>query len=110
MNDQYITYEEYQKNFELESIDRDCNNVTASSRDEMLKQIKECKFTIIDLSLYLDTHPNDRRAIAMHKEHTNKYRRLTDEYQRMYGPLTIMYPCNKWRWLEEPWPWERGNF
>ena len=22
--------------------------------------------------------------------------------------LTINFPCNKWRWLEEPWPWERG--
>ena len=35
---------------------------------------------------------------------------LKDKYQKMYGPLTIFYPCNKWRWLEEPWPWERGNY
>ena len=35
---------------------------------------------------------------------------LKDEYQKMYGPLTINYPCNKWRWLEQPWPWERGNY
>ena len=36
---------------------------------------------------------------------------LKDKYQKMYGPLTIFYPCNKWRWLEQPWPWERrGEF
>ena len=35
---------------------------------------------------------------------------LKDKYQKVYGPLSIYYPCNKWRWLEEPWPWERGNF
>ena len=35
---------------------------------------------------------------------------LTDKYQKVYGPLTIQFPCNKWRWIEEPWPWERGNF
>ena len=35
--------------------------------------------------------------------------KLKDKYQKVYGPLTIEYPCNKWRWLEEPWPWERGN-
>ena len=35
---------------------------------------------------------------------------LMDKYQKVYGPLTINFPCNKWRWLEEPWPWERGNY
>ena len=39
-----------------------------------------------------------------------EYRELTDKYQKIYGPLTIHFPCNKWRWIEEPWPWERGNF
>ena len=34
---------------------------------------------------------------------------IKDIYQKIYGPLTINYPCNKWRWLEEPWPWEGGN-
>ena len=33
-----------------------------------------------------------------------------DKFQKVYGPLTINYPCNKWRWLEEPLPWERGNY
>ena len=40
----------------------------------------------------------------------NILKELMDKYQKVYGPLTINYPCNKWRWLEEPWPWERGNF
>ena len=35
---------------------------------------------------------------------------LKEKYQKVYGPLTINYPCNKWRWLEQPWPWERGNY
>ena len=38
------------------------------------------------------------------------YIELKDKYQKVYGPLSIYYPCNKWRWLEEPWPWEGGNF
>ena len=29
---------------------------------------------------------------------------MRDMYQKVYGPLMITYPCNKWRWLEEPWP------
>ena len=34
---------------------------------------------------------------------------LSDKYQRVYGPLSIYCPCNSWRWLENPWPWERSE-
>ncbi len=79
-------------------------------RQEMIDQIKALDFAIIELGLYLDTHPEDQRALCMHREYTKQVKDLKDKYQKMYGPLTIFYPCNKWRWLEEPWPWERGNF
>ena len=109
MNEQYISYEDYQRNIEMnfESNNMCNDNMT---RDEMIQKIKELKFGIIELALYLDTHPDDEKAICMHKDYCKKYDKLANQYQKMYGPLTIMYPCNKWRWLEEPWPWERGNF
>jgi spore coat protein JB len=108
MNENYISYEDFQKNSEIDELysANRCNN--DYTRDEMLKQIKELKFSIIELGLYLDTHPDDEKAICLHKEYCNKYRKLADQYQKIYGPLTIMFPCNKWRWLEEPWPWEGG--
>ena len=43
-------------------------------------------------------------------EYSKKLRVMMDNYQMKYGPLTNEFPCNKWRWLEEPWPWERGNY
>ena len=52
---------------------------------------------------------NESRAKETQKL-SNTIKDLKDKYQKMYGPLTIFYPCNKWRWLEEPWPWERGNY
>lgn len=79
-------------------------------RQEMIDQIKSLDFAIIELGLYLDTHPDDQRALCMHKEYCKQAKDLKDKYQKMYGPLTIFYPCNKWRWLEQPWPWERGNY
>lgn len=79
-------------------------------RQEMIDQIKSLDFAIIELGLYLDTHPEDQRALCMHREYCKEVKDLKDKYQKMYGPLTIFYPCNKWRWLEEPWPWERGNY
>ena len=73
-------------------------------RSEMMKQIKCLSFAIVDISEYLDTHPDDRKAICLHKEYCNQLETIKDKYQRIFGPLTIYYPCNKWRWLEEPWP------
>ncbi|MCI9366487.1 MAG: spore coat protein CotJB [Clostridia bacterium] len=80
------------------------------TREEMLEKIKCYNFAVIELSLYLDTHPNDERALCLHNSYNKTLKDLKDKYQKVYGPLTIYFPCNKWRWLEEPWPWEGGNF
>lgn len=78
-------------------------------RDEMIKQIKCLNFAVIELGLYLDTHHDDQKALCLHREYVKQLKELKDKYQRVYGPLSIYYPCKKWRWLEEPWPWEGGN-
>ena len=87
----------------------ECNEFN-QTRADMLERIKCLNFAIIELGLYLDTHPDDEKALCLHRKYCKDYRELTDKYQKVYGPLTIQFPCNKWRWLEEPWPWERGNF
>lgn len=78
-------------------------------RQEMLIKIRELDFAVTDLGLYLNTHPEDNRALCLHRKYTKELKDIKDKYQKVYGPLSIYYPCNKWRWLEEPWPWERGN-
>ena len=85
-------------------------NVDCDLRREMIQQIRGYDFAITELALYLDTHPNDEKALCLHRKYSKQLKELKDKYQKVYGPLTIKYPCNKWRWLEEPWPWERGNF
>ena len=97
------------KECEKEEIRKECNE-RDMRRQEMIDQIKSLDFAIIELGLYLDTHPDDQKALCMHREYCKQAKDLKDKYQKMYGPLTIFYPCNKWRWLEQPWPWERGNY
>lgn len=87
-----------------------CSHQDNDTREEMLKKIKCYNFAVIELGLYLNTHPDDERAICLHNSYNKTLRDLKDKYQKVYGPLTIFYPCNKWRWLEEPWPWEGGMF
>ena len=86
------------------------NECKDNKREEMIEQIKALNFAVIELGLYLDTHPEDQRALCLHREYAKNLKNLKDMYQKVYGPLSIYFPCNKWRWLEEPWPWERGNF
>jgi spore coat protein JB len=81
--------------------------VTESKRD-LLRKIQECNFSVVECALYLDTHPDDKKAIGMHREYCKELKELNDKYQKLYGPLSINYPSDKWRWLEGPWPWERG--
>ena len=80
------------------------------TRREMINKIRSLEFAITELALYLDTHPDDEKALCMHRKYCKEVKELKDKYQKVYGPLTINYPCNKWRWLETPWPWERGNY
>lgn len=93
----------------------DCNNQNDGTIDcnvkmAMLHQIMCYDFAITELALYLDTHPEDEKALCLHRKYCKESKELKDKYQKVYGPLTINYPCNKWRWLEEPWPWEGGIY
>ena len=80
------------------------------TREEMIQRIRCLSFAVVELAEYLDTHNDDEKALYLHREYASKLRELKDKYQKVYGPLTFNFPCNKWRWIEEPWPWERGNY
>ena len=93
------------------NCDCECERaVDCDARREMLQEIRCLEFAINELALYLDTHPDDQKALCLHRKYCKEVKDLKDKYQKVFGPLTINFPCNKWRWLEEPWPWERGNF
>ena len=82
------------------------------NQEEMLREIMDLNFAVNDLALYLDTHPADRCAIEKHSEYSEKVMKLTEDYQRLYGPLTVNFrnQGNCWQWSDEPWPWERGAY
>ena len=80
------------------------------SKSELLQQIRSINFSIVELAEYLDTHNNDKKALELHHDYSIQLQNLSEKYQKIYGPLSIYYPSNNsWKWVEEPWPWERGN-
>lgn len=78
------------------------------SREKLLRKIMEYKFYVNDLTLYLDTHPNDKKALAMHNEYVRKLKDVTKEFEEKYGPLTIETVMESWEWAQDLWPWQRG--
>lgn len=96
--------------YNTSNFDGCCDQMCCKKRDEigekMLSEIRCLKFAITDIGEYLNTHPDDEKALCLHREYCHQLKDLSDKYQRIYGPLSIYFPCNSWRWLEEPWPWE----
>ena len=88
----------------MSPMEEDMDRGNCDMRRKMADEIKGLEFAITELALYLDTHKDDERALCLHNRYCKECKELKDKYQRMYGPLSINYPCNKWRWIEEPWP------
>ena len=106
-NDENRTYVTGNMQDNMDNMDRG----SCEMRRKMANDIRSLEFAITELALYLDTHANDEKALYLHNQYSRECKELKDKYQKLYGPLTINYPSNnKWRWIEEPWPWERGNF
>lgn len=76
----------------------------------LLQKIKQYDFALKELNLFLDTHPNCRRALASFE----KYKKLREEavadYIRNFGPITPDQNTDtqRWSWIDSPWPWERS--
>lgn len=83
------------------------------TRDELLKKLSAIDFYIIDLHLYLNTHPEDREAIMQYNTLIAEAKQLRSEYEQQYGMLLSNNSMSKypWQWIDNPWPWqEKFNF
>lgn len=79
-----------------------------SEKNMLLRKIWAASFAMWELHLYLDTHPRDMTAMALHNKNKQKHAVLLEEYQSKYGPLNTFNEDtnNKWQWISDPWPWE----
>ncbi len=73
----------------------------------MLMELMELSFVLIETALFLNTHPDDERALRIHNNASRQYSQLEEIYQSRFGPLKntgmSRYP---WAYINDPWPWE----
>lgn len=78
------------------------------SQKELMERIQMLNFVLVDVNLYLDTHPNDKEALAYFNKYNAMYQKEKNEYEMKYGPLTAggTNDTNNWSWIDTPWPWQ----
>lgn len=79
-----------------------------NGREQMLQKIGVVDFTVVELALFLDTHPKDRKALEYYNHYVQIKRQLCREFSQHYYPLTLAETeCDRsWAWGEAPLPWE----
>ena len=82
-------------------------------KKELLNWINTVSFAVNDVQLFLDTHPCNEQALEFLRKYEGQRRKALKEYARYYGPLTIdsmdLDGCDRWNWINEPWPWQEGG-
>ncbi len=75
---------------------------------ELLKQIGETSFAMLEAQLFLDTHPHDTEALCYFLKQRDDYMDAMETYQSLYGPLRadMVTADNYFCWVDNPWPWE----
>lgn len=75
---------------------------------DRLKKLQEIDFVLVELNLYLDTHPRDEQAREQYHYYARKRRKVAREYEERYGPLMHFGHSRSTSrvWQEGPWPWE----
>ena len=78
------------------------------TKEEMMKDIMRLSFVTLEANLYLDGHPNNKKALAYFKKYDEMLKELTKEYQALYGPITASGNENdkEWLWSTQKWPWQ----
>ncbi|MBT2693281.1 MULTISPECIES: spore coat protein CotJB [Bacillaceae] len=74
-----------------------------------MEELQAVDFVLVDLTLYLDTHPEDYEAINQFNQFAKERRRLKKVVESMYGPLQQFgnsYSGYPWNWDDGPWPWQ----
>jgi spore coat protein JB len=77
-------------------------------KDNILRELTALDFMLVDLQLFLDTHPEDHEALNRYNEILAKANVLRGQYESMCGPLysfRSFNPCH-WDWYNDPWPWQ----
>lgn len=82
-------------------------NQNQYDKKKLLNYIDAVSFALIDTTLYLDTHPNDQKAIDHFNQYQKARKQALKEYAKNFEPLTIDSADidDHFTWATDSWPW-----
>ncbi len=86
---------------------KNIDNLT--NQERILLLIQEYNFALIDLALFLDTHPNCKNAIDEYLFINKELTKLKQFYKNNYEMLELDLPSNltnEFTWALKSFPWE----
>lgn len=80
----------------------------APKKEEFLKEIMRLSFVTLETNLFLDGHPQNKKALAYFKKYNELLTKKKKEYESLYGPLTAYgnESDKEWLWSTQAWPWQ----
>lgn len=81
-------------------------------KNRLLEEINVLDFVLVELVLFLDTHPENQEAMNYFDYYNQMKKEKMKEYGKLYGPLTLDQArggTNEFLWTIQPWPWEGGD-
>jgi spore coat protein JB len=76
---------------------------------QLMEQLQTVDFVLVELTLYLDTHPDDTEAVNQFNQYAKDRRRIKKLFESQFGPLIQFgnsYSGYPWNWKDSPWPWQ----
>lgn len=76
---------------------------------QYLQELQTIDFVLVELTLYLDTHPDDQQSLAQFGQFQKRKTVLMQQFQALFGPLQEFGNSavgQTWTWAEGPWPWQ----
>ncbi len=82
-----------------------------TEQEHMRRRINAMGFAVYEMELFLDSHPDNQRALAARKEYIMQRDKMIAEYEQKYGPYIINtgdvpLDAKRWIWVDNPWPWD----
>lgn len=74
----------------------------------LLGRVMALEFAVDELQLYLDTHPEDKKAIKIFDKYAAKSKVVRKQYEDKFGPLyrDEAVQDGYYAWIDNPWPWD----
>ncbi|NOU69500.1 spore coat protein CotJB [Paenibacillus sp. LMG 31461] len=74
-----------------------------------LRDLQAVDFVLVELTLYLDTHPDDLSVLQQYNQFAHKRMHMAQQFEMEFGPLMPFghsFTKAPWQWVETPWPWQ----